>query len=135
MIRNEVISDPHHGSRSKENIMTEYLVLVYADISAFENQDPDSMGAMMAAHAEFGRNNFSALRGGNALEAPRTAASIRNDAAGNVTVTKAPFTPVEEMIGGYYVIEADDLDGAIAIAQQVPAPSGGVEVRPIRVID
>ena len=115
--------------------MTEYLIFVYSDMSAFENTDPDSMEALMAAHAQFGQNNAGALRGGNALEPPTAATSIRHDASGNVTVRNGPFMPIEEMIGGYYVIEAESDDEAIEIAKQVPAPAGGVEVRPIRVID
>ena len=114
--------------------MTEYLVLVYSDMSAFENPDPDSMEAIMAAHAQFGKDNAGSLRAGNALEPPTTATSIRHDDSGNVTVKDGPFMPVEEMIGGYYVIEAANEDEAIEIAKQVPAASGGVELRPIRVI-
>jgi hypothetical protein len=48
-----------------------------------------------------------------------------------VTVTDGPFVESKEVLGGYYLIEADDLDAAIAIAKQTPARFGGVEVRPI----
>ena len=46
-------------------------------------------------------------------------------------VTDGPFVETKEALGGYYVIEAADLDQALAIAKVCPAPYGGVEVRPI----
>ncbi len=45
-------------------------------------------------------------------------------------VTDGPFAETKEALGGYYLIEAADLDEALALAKQVPAPFGGVEVRP-----
>ena len=61
-----------------------------------------------------------------------TATSIRNNGA---TVTDGPFAETKEALGGYYLIEAPDLDAAIAIAKQVPHRFGGVEVRPVMVFD
>ena len=86
---------------------------------------------MTLAHMDFQAANGSSILGGNALETIGTATSIRTDAAGEVTVTDGPFAETKEALGGYYLIEAADLDEAIAIAKQVPAPFGGVEVRPI----
>jgi hypothetical protein len=74
-----------------------------------------------------------ALRGGAALEPSTTATSVRPDGAGGSVITDAPFAEAKEALGGYYVIQAADLDEALAIAKEVPAPFGGVEVRPIRV--
>jgi hypothetical protein len=53
---------------------------------------------------------------------------------GRRVVTDGPFAETKEALGGYYLIEAADLDEAIAIAKQVPAPYGGVEVRPVLVL-
>ena len=106
--------------------MAEYLVLIYGDESGFEGADPAMFDEMMKAHNTFGENNAAALRGGNALMPSSTATSIRGGA-----ITDGPFAETKEALGGYYVIEAADLDEAIAIAKQVPAPLGGVEVRPI----
>jgi hypothetical protein len=50
-------------------------------------------------------------------------------------MTDGPFAETKEALGGYYVIDAADLDQALAIAKQVPAPFGGVEVRPVRTVD
>ena len=89
----------------------------------------------MEAHNAFGAANGAALSGGNALTPSDSATSIRTDASGELTVTDGPFVETKEALGGYYLIEAADLDEAIAIAKQVPARFGGVEVRPIRVFD
>jgi hypothetical protein len=69
------------------------------------------------------------------LQPSATATSVRRDASGRVTVTDGAFAETKEALGGYYVIEADDLDEALAVAKQVPAPFGGVEVRPVRTIE
>lgn len=57
--------------------------------------------------------------------------SIRTTDDGGQIVTDGTFAETKEVLGGYYVIEAADLDEALSIAKQVPAPFGGVEVRPI----
>ena len=115
--------------------MTQYLVLIYGDETAMTSAPPEMFNRMMKEHEEFGTNNAASLRGGNALEMSSSATSLRHDATGKLVVTDGPFAETKEALGGYYVIEASDLDAAIAIASQMPAPSGGVEVRPIRVFD
>jgi hypothetical protein len=119
----------------KEHIMAEYLILIYGDESAFENASPEVGDQIMKEHMVFGERNAASLRGGNALQPTSTATSIRKDSAGNLAVTDGVFAETKEALGGYYLIEAADLDEALAVAKQVPAPSGGVEVRPIRVFD
>jgi hypothetical protein len=115
--------------------MAEYLILIYGDESRFENAAPEVGDQIMKEHVVFGERNAASLRGGNALQPTSTATSIRTDSAGNLSVTDGVFAETKEALGGYYLIEAADLDEALAIAKQVPAPSGGVEVRPIRVFD
>jgi len=110
--------------------MAEYLVLIYQDESA--NTDTAVLEQMMAGHIRFGEQNGAALRGGNALQPSGTATSIRSDGSGGFTITDGAFAETKEALGGYYVVEAADLDEAIALAKEIPAPAGGVEVRPIR---
>ena len=112
--------------------MAEYLVLIYENEASWANADGETMGKMMSEHQTFSQNNGASLRGGNALEPSSTATSLRTSASGEVVSTDGPFAETKEAIGGYYVIEANDLDSALAIAKQVPARFGGVEVRPIR---
>ncbi len=113
--------------------MSEYLVLIYETEQSYATSDETVFATVSAAHQKFGENNGPVLRGGNALQPTATATSIRSDGNGGFTVTDGPFAETKEALGGYYLIEAADLDEAIAIAKQVPAGFGGVEVRPIMV--
>jgi hypothetical protein len=115
--------------------MAEYLVLIYGDEASWDKVDPETVGQVMGEHQAFMERNTSALRGGNALQQTTTATSLRRDASGELTVTDGAFAETKEALGGYYLIEAKDLDEALAIAKQVPAQFGGVEVRPIRTFD
>jgi hypothetical protein len=109
--------------------MSEYLILIHQDPEKI--QTPQMWDQMGVEHQKFGENNAHSLRGGNALQPTSTATSIRGDGNGGFTVTDGPFIETKEALGGYYLIEAADLDEAISIAKQVPAAHGGVEVRPI----
>jgi hypothetical protein len=112
--------------------MAEYLILIYGDEAALDNPEPGSFDQMMKGHQVFGEVNASALRGGNALQSTATATSVRQDSSGGFVVTDGAFAETKEALGGYYLVEAADLDEALALAKQVPMPAGGVEVRPIR---
>ena len=111
--------------------MAEYLILIYGDEKALAETDQAMFEQTMKGHNDFAEKHGAALRGGKALWGTDTATSIRNDG----TVTDGPFAETKEGLGGYYLVEADGLDEAIAIAKDVPAPLGGVEVRPVRVFD
>ena len=106
--------------------MAEYLVLIYENEADYVTGGEDTYKEVMAAHNEFAEKHGAALRGGEALQPAATATSIRGG-----VVTDGPFVETKELLGGYYVIEADDLDAALAIAKAVPAKFGGVELRPI----
>jgi hypothetical protein len=112
--------------------MAQYLVLIYQDENQLEDTRPDT--PMASAHLDFAKAQHKSLVGGNALERSADATSIRPDGAGGFIITDGPFAETKEQLGGYYLIEAPDLDAAITVAKQVPLiATGGVEVRPIRV--
>ena len=69
---------------------------------------------------------------GAQMQPPETATTVRVDNGATLT-TDGPFAEIKEAIGGYFVLEADDLDAAIEVAARVPAArmGGAVEVRPI----
>lgn len=115
--------------------MSQYLVLIYEDESAYAGASEQVLGAVYQAHVAFQEIAGDAVKGGNALQPTPTATSIRQNDNGDFTVTDAPFAEAKEALGGYYLIEAADLDAAIALARQVPARFGGVEVRPIMTFD
>ncbi len=105
--------------------MAQYVVLLYEDEAGWQAGGP-AAEAGLAAHKAFGEKYGSFLRGGHALQPTSTATTIRDG-----VVTDGPFAETKEALGGLYVIEAEDLDQALAVAKDVPAPFGGVEVRPI----
>ena len=113
--------------------MAEYLILIYEDESRYENPDPAVWQQAMDAHNRFAEQVGELggqLLGGKALQPSSTATSIRGD-----VVTDGPFVETKEVLGGYYLIEAKDLDQALAISKLCPAPFGGVEVRPAMVFE
>jgi hypothetical protein len=123
--------------------MTQYLILIYGDESQHAQGTTDDWNQLRQGHFAFGDANEKHILGGNALEPVATATTIRHSvdradsadrAGGEVTITDGPFAETKEALGGYYLIEAADLDEAIAIASKVPAPYGGVEVRPVWVL-
>jgi hypothetical protein len=114
--------------------MTQYLILIYGDEEGYAKGTQQDWEKLTNDHGTFGDLNQKSIIGGNALEGTSTATSIRRDDSGATTVTDGPFAETKEALGGYYLIDAADLDEAIAIAKQVPAPFGGVEVRPVMVL-
>ena len=73
--------------------------------------------------------------GGNALQSTSKATTVRIRDGKRLT-TDGPFAETKEQLGGYYLIEAPDLDRAIAIAAKIPAVrNGSIEVRPIMKFD
>ncbi|GLZ49926.1 hypothetical protein Acsp06_61110 [Actinomycetospora sp. NBRC 106375] len=121
--------------------MGQYLILIYTDEASMAAMGEQEVGALMAAHQRFGGTHGAALRGGGWLHPTATATTVRRPdgrerddlAAGeDALVTDGPYVETKEALGGYYVVEAPDLDTALAIARQVPEPFGGVEVRPLR---
>lgn len=107
--------------------MVQYAVLIYATQSADPaDGDPEELQAHDRHAAELAESGR--LKAAFALEPGATATSIRGD-----TVTDGPFVEAKEVVAGFYVIEAPDLDAALRIAARNPAVAqgGGVEVRPI----
>lgn len=111
--------------------MAEYMVFIWDDEASWAAADPGIVAANQADHEDFIARNAGALRGGNRLHRGETATSIRGGPDGGVAISDGTFAETKEVIGGYYLIEAADLDAALRIAVQVPALFGGVEVRPI----
>ena len=115
----------------QECTMAQYVVLIYENESDYASASPEVYGEVMDAHNRFAEEVVARggkIAGGNALQGTDTATSIRGD-----VVTDGPFVETKEALGGFYLIEADDLDQAIKIAGMVPARFGGVEVRPVMV--
>ncbi len=111
--------------------MANYLVMIYSNEAAWEAADSSIEDEVMQDHMAFGQAYGHALRGGERLGSAASATSIRRGDNGEVSFTDGTFAETKEVLGGYYIIEAADLDAALEIAKHVPARYGGVEVRPI----
>ncbi|MER7276465.1 YciI family protein [Dactylosporangium sp. NPDC000244] len=113
--------------------MSQYLILIYEDEAGYATGDQRLFQEVMDAHNRFAEQVGElggTLAGGNALQATNTATSVRGD-----VVTDGPFVETKEVLGGYYLIDAKDLDHALEIAKLCPARFGGVEVRPVQVFE
>ncbi len=113
--------------------MAEYLILINEDESAYASASPDVLQEVMEAHNRFAKQvgeTGGSIVTGRALQPTSTATSVRGD-----VVTDGPFAETKEALGGFYLVEARDLDHALEIAKLCPARFGGVEVRPIMVFD
>ncbi|GAA3234693.1 YciI family protein [Actinocorallia longicatena] len=113
--------------------MSQYLILIYDDEAAWDSADERSSADMLEGHYAFGARHEKDVVGANALQPTATATSVRPDGSGGFTITDGPFVETKEALGGYYLVEAPDLDAAIAMARQIPVFSGGLEIRPILV--
>ena len=109
----------------------EYLLLIYEGEKRWKGLSKTEMDSEMAGYGAFGTEFAGAIKGGNALQPTSTATSVRVRDGKRLT-TDGPFAETKEQLGGYYLVEAADLDAAIAMAAKIPgASSGTVEVRPI----
>jgi hypothetical protein len=111
--------------------MAEYMLFIWEDEAAFASADQAAAEAILADHEAFIAQNGAVLRGGNRLHPSLAATSVRRTADEGVAVSDGAFAETKEAIGGYYLIDVPDLDEALRIAAQVPAPFGGVEIRPV----
>jgi hypothetical protein len=113
--------------------MTQYMFMLFDDESWHDNMTEQDWAEGMQAHRAFAEAVDAAgarVLDGNALEHTRTATTVRNSGGSEGPLTTdGPFIETKEAIGGYYVIEARDLDLALELAAKCPSPI--VEVRPV----
>ncbi len=111
-----------------------YALLICGDENAMLAASPEETAAMMAGYEAFGEEmvNRGVLRGGERLRPTTDAATVRV-VDGDAVVSDGPFTETKEQLGGFYLVECEDLDQAIEVASKIPAARhGSIEVRPIR---
>ena len=106
----------------------QYLLAIYDDESRWAK---GYIPKELEEYRAFGKEFAEAIKGGNALQPTSTATTVRVRDGKRLT-TDGPFAETKEQLGGFYLIEAPDLDAAINIASKLPAARyGSVEVRPI----
>jgi hypothetical protein len=114
-----------------------YLCLIYSDESQWAAMSEEQVNAVMGEYFAFTDEIKTSghLLGGNSLlpTSSATTVRVRN---GKMSATDGPFAETKEQLGGYYLIEAPDLNDAIRVAAKIPgARHGAVEVRPIEEFD
>jgi len=112
-----------------------YLCLIYEDEKRWGTMPRSEADAMMADYRTFTDNikKSGHYIGGDALQPTPSATTVRVR-QGKVSTTDGPFAETKEQLGGYYLINAADLNDALAIAAKIPsAKLGSIEVRPIQV--
>lgn len=111
-----------------------YLCLIYDDEQKMATMSKDEGEAFMGEYFAFteGIKKSGHYLGGNALQPVNTATTVRTR-SGKLSTTDGPFAETKEQLGGYYLIEARDLNDALQVAAKIPsAKTGSVEVRPIQ---
>jgi hypothetical protein len=115
----------------------QYLLMIYTNEVEYAKRDAATAQKTLAEYQAFTQSiiqggNFKA---GDRLQPTTTATTVRiRD--GKILTTDGPFAETREQLGGYYLIEAKDLDSAIGIAARIPsARDGSIEVRPIWVYE
>ena len=110
-----------------------YLCLIYENEKAWESKPQSELEAIMGEYFAFteGIRSNGKLVAGEALQPTQTATTVkvRN---GKVSTTDGPYAETKEQLGGFYLIDAKDLNDAIQVASKIPgARDGAVEVRPV----
>jgi hypothetical protein len=113
----------------------QYLLLIYRNEAELKAMSPADRQAM---HEEYGVFTQSIVqsghfKAGDGLQPTTTATTVRVR-NGKTLTTDGPFAETREHLGGYYLVEAKDLDTAIALAARIPnARDGSIEVRPVMI--
>jgi hypothetical protein len=114
--------------------MATYMILIYGDAQQWDAMTDEQRKAHDAAHEEFAKAAGSRVIAGHELASAPTGTSLRMGRSGRVVATDGPFLETKEALGGYYLIEAADLDEVISLATLLPevhATHSGVEIRPV----
>jgi hypothetical protein len=130
-----VIRWRHHfdgadGRRPEGRDTMQYALLIYGNEKAWEDRDEQEKQENHLRHARFMealQSRGALLPGGKELTRSASATTVRN--GDQVGVTDGPYAETAEQLGGFYLVEAADLDEAIALAKQLPEAI--VEIRPV----
>ena len=111
-----------------------YMLLIYGDEQAFAGMSPEEVDSVFGEYEKY--SNWLVekgwMRAGDPLADTDKATTVRQT-DGAVLATDGPFAETKEQLGGYYIVECENLDEAIEAAGRIPtlAAGGSVEVRPI----
>jgi hypothetical protein len=121
----------------QEELTMQYLLMIYRNEAEFGHMDAAARQKVTAEYGTFTQSIIQSghFKAGDGLQPTSTATTVRvRD--GKTLTTDGPFAETREQLGGYYLVEAKDLDTALAIAARIPgARTGSIEVRPVMVYD
>src|SRR5262249_30267772 len=126
---------PNQTQAQRRRNPMQYMLLIYDNEKEMQAARTGDVDKMMASYREFTDSIVKSgnMKAGDALQPTSTATCVRIR-NGKTLTTDGPFAETKEQLGGYYLIEAKDLDEATKIAARVPsARTGTIEVRPVRV--
>lgn len=113
----------------------QYLLLIYRSEAELNKMTPADRQAISAEYGTYTQSIVQSghFKAGDGLQPSTTATTVRvRD--GKTLTTDGPFAETREQLGGYYLVEAKDLDAAIALAARIPnARDGSIEVRPVMI--
>ena len=111
-----------------------YMLTLIGEEGGWEDVTPEQMKAEMDRWEEFGKEleSAGAFLAGEGLQESATATTVRiPEGGGERLVTDGPYAETKEQVGGFYLIDCENLDAAIEWAKKVPLSGGGIEVRPV----
>jgi hypothetical protein len=110
-----------------------YLLALIGDESRFADSTPEQQAEVMKAWDAYTRAAIEAgvHLGGEGLEPSTTATTVQIREAGDPIISDGPFAETKEQLVGYYLLDCQDLDDALAWAKRIPMQGGTVEVRPV----
>jgi hypothetical protein len=115
----------------------QYLLLIYDEEQIWKNFTQAESAKLHTEYVEYTKDIIASGNyvGGDALKRVETATTVRVR-EGKTTTTDGPFAETREVLGGYYLVEAKDLDEAIKLAARIPsAKFGSIEIRPIQQVE
>ena len=110
-----------------------YLLSLWGDESQYSERPPEQIQESMKHWDAYTieTKDAGAFVGGEGLQSTATATTIQIQPSGDHIVTDGPFAETKEQLGGFYLLECENLDEAISWAKKIPMPGGKVEVRPV----
>jgi hypothetical protein len=110
----------------------QYMLLIYSgdSMAEFEKLPESEQKSILGEY--YAISELPGVNGGDQLQPADTATTVRVE-DGQTLTTDGPFATTKEVLGGYYLLEADDIDAALDVAARIPAArlGGAIEVRPV----
>ena len=111
----------------------QYVLLIYWNEAEAQKRTPEEKGKIFGEYMQFSGDikKSGHFKGGEPLQPVSTATTVRIR-EGKVLKTDGPFAETREQLGGFYLVEAKDLDEAVSLAARIPdVRNGSIEVRPV----